>query len=127
MMLLKKIVYDKLVTHVNAISKSEFVLKIQYNVDKSRYQKKIDDMSKKMSDTSGFVKKTDYNTSIADIEHKTPSTIGLATTAALNDVGNTRHQQSSQKKKKIMIRKIIWFRQQDWNTYCKIRIKSGAR
>ena len=56
-------------------------------------------MSKKMNDTRGFVKKTDYKTSIADTEGKTPGIIGLATTAAFNDAGNTRHQQSSQKKR----------------------------
>ena len=39
MMLLKKIVYDKLVTNVNTISNGGFVWKIQYSVDKSRYKK----------------------------------------------------------------------------------------
>ena len=49
--------YNKLVTNVNAISNSGFVLKIQYSTDKSGYKNKIDDMSKKLPDTSGFVKK----------------------------------------------------------------------
>ena len=69
--------YNKLVTNVNAISNSGFVLKIQYSTDKSDYKNKIDDMSKKLPDTSGFVKKkTDYNTSITDTEGKIPSIIG---------------------------------------------------
>ena len=52
-----KKLYNKLVTNVNAISNSGFVLKIQYSTDKSGYKNKIDDMSKKLPDTSGFVKK----------------------------------------------------------------------
>ena len=48
--------YDKWVTNVNAISNSGFVLKIQYSVNKSGYKNEIDDMSKKLLDTSGFVK-----------------------------------------------------------------------
>ena len=70
----KKTVYDKLVTNVNAISNSGFLLEIQYSTDKSGYKNKIDDMSKKLPDTSGFVKKkTDYNTSITDTESEIPS------------------------------------------------------
>ena len=69
--------YNKLVPNVNAISNSGFVLKIQYSTDKSVYKNKIDDMSKKLPDTSGFVKKkTDYNTSITDTEGKIPTIIG---------------------------------------------------
>ena len=69
--------YNKLVTNVNAISNSGFVLKIQYSTDKSGYKNKIDGMSKKLPDASGFVKKKkDYNTSITDTEGKIPSIIG---------------------------------------------------
>ena len=69
--------YNKLVTNVNAISNSGFVLKIQYSTDKSGYKNEIDDMCKKLPDTSGFVKKKeDYNTSITDTEGKIPSIIG---------------------------------------------------
>ena len=52
MMLSKKVVYDKLVTKVNNIDTSGFVLKTTYNVDKSELEKKI-------PDTSGLVKKID--------------------------------------------------------------------
>ena len=69
----KKTVYDKLVTNVNAISNSGFLLKIEYSTDKSGYKNKIDDMGKKLPDTSGFVKKTDYKTSITDTEGEIPS------------------------------------------------------
>ena len=50
----KKTVYDKLVAKVNNIDTSDFVLKTKYNTDKTELEKKI-------PDTSGLVKKTDYN------------------------------------------------------------------
>ena len=52
MMLLKKIVYDKLVSKVNSIDTSGFVLKTK---DKSELENKI-------PDTSRFAKKTDCST-----------------------------------------------------------------
>ena len=50
----KKTVYDKLVAKVNSIDTSGFVLKTKYDTDKSELENKI-------PDTSGLVKKTDYN------------------------------------------------------------------
>ena len=47
----KKDVYDKLVTKVNNIDTSGFVLKTKYDADKSEIENKI-------PDTSGLVKKT---------------------------------------------------------------------
>ena len=79
--------YDKLVTKVNAINISGFVLKTQYNTDKS-VLKKINDDSKKIPDTGGLVKKTDYDTKITDLDYEIPSITDLATTAALNAVDN---------------------------------------
>ena len=52
MMLLRKDMYDKLVTKVNNIDTSGFVLKTKYDKDKSELENKI-------PDTSGLVKKTD--------------------------------------------------------------------
>ena len=49
--------YDKLVSNVNVISNSGFVLIVQYSTHKSGYKNKVDDMSTEMPDTSGFVKK----------------------------------------------------------------------
>ena len=46
----KKIVYDKLVAKVNNVDISGFVLKTKYDTDKS-------DLEKKVTDTSGLVKK----------------------------------------------------------------------
>ena len=51
---IKKTVYNKLVTKVNNIDTSDFVLKTNYNTDKTELEKKI-------PDTSGLVKKTNYN------------------------------------------------------------------
>ena len=39
--------------------------------------------TKKVRDTSGLVKKTNYNAKITEIEFKIPSISGLATNAAL--------------------------------------------
>ena len=77
----KKDVYDKLVTKVNNIDTSGFVLKTKYDTDKSELENKI-------PDTSGLVKKTDYNTKITDIEGKIPDGSGLATKTALTAVEN---------------------------------------
>ena len=65
--------YNKLVTKINNIDTSGFVLKTKYNADKSELEKKISDTDKKIPDTSGFVKKLDYNAKISKIESKIPS------------------------------------------------------
>ena len=54
--MLLKTVYDNLVTKVNALDSSRFVLKIQYNIDKSGLEMKVGDADKKMPDTNGIVK-----------------------------------------------------------------------
>ena len=53
----KKTVYDKLIAKVNAIDTSGFVLKTHYKTDKSDLEKKINDVDKKIPDTSELVKK----------------------------------------------------------------------
>ena len=53
----KKDVYDKLVTKVNSIDTSGFVLKNKYDTDKLKTENKI-------YNASDLVKKTDYNTKI---------------------------------------------------------------
>ena len=50
-------VYNKLVTTVNNIDTSRFVLKTKYDTNKSELENKI-------PDTSGLAKKTNYNTEI---------------------------------------------------------------
>ena len=75
----KKDVYDKLVTKVNNIDTSGFVLKTKYDIDKSELENKI-------PDTSGPAKKTDNNTKIIEIEGKIPEISNLATKTALTIV-----------------------------------------
>ena len=79
----KKTVYDKLVTKVDNIDTSDFVLKAKYDTDKSELENEI-------PDTSGLIKKTkiNYNTKITDIEGKIPDINNLATKTALNTVEN---------------------------------------
>ena len=100
----KKTVYNKLVTKVNKIDIRGFVLKTEYNTDKSNLQKKISDADKKIPDTSGLVKKTNYNAKISEIENKIPI-CGLATNVALTAVENKIPDVSSLVKKQIITQK----------------------
>ena len=84
----KDIVYDKLVAKVINIDTSGFILKTNYNTDKSDFEKKI-------SDTIELVKKLDYSTNLTEIEDKIPSISGLATNTALTAVENNIHDVSS--------------------------------
>ena len=59
----KKTVCDKLVAKVNSIDTNAFVLKTEYDTDKSEIENKI-------PNTSDLVKKPDYNTKITKIEGK---------------------------------------------------------
>ena len=59
----KKTVYDKLVAKVNSIDTNAFVLKTEYDTDKSEIENKI-------PNTSDLVKKPDYNAKITEIEGK---------------------------------------------------------
>ena len=70
-----------MVTKVNNIDTSDFVLKTNYQTDKTKIENKI-------PETSGLVKKTDYNTNIAEIEGKIPDINKLATKTALNTAEN---------------------------------------
>ena len=58
-----------------------FVLKPEYDINKSEIENKI-------PDTCGLVKKTDYNAKITEIEYKIPSISSLAANAALTAVKN---------------------------------------
>ena len=79
----KKAVYDKdkLVAKVDNIDTSGLVKKTDYNT-------KISEIEDKIPDTSGLVKKTDYNTKITEIEGKIPDISGLATKTALTTAEN---------------------------------------
>ena len=58
---IEKTAYDKLVAKVKDIDTSRFVLKTEYETDKSDLEKKISDPDKKIPNTSELVKKTDEN------------------------------------------------------------------
>ena len=73
--------YDKLVTKVDNIDTSGLVKKTDYNT-------KIIEIKDKIPDSSSFVKKTDYNTKITEIEGKNPDISGLATKTTLTTVEN---------------------------------------
>ena len=68
----KKADYNKLVTKVDNIDTSGFVLKTRYDNDKSELENKI-------PDTNGLVKKTDYNTKNTEIEGTISDISNLAT------------------------------------------------
>ena len=84
----KKAVYGKLVTKVNSIDTTEFVLKTKYDTDKSDLEKKISDAGKRIPDTSDKAKERDLKAKITEIEGKIPSITGLATNSALTAVEN---------------------------------------
>ena len=70
--------YDKLVMKVNAIdatitSNTGLVTKILDDSVKKGLEKEIMDVNKKIPNTSGLVKKTDYNEKITEIENKIQS------------------------------------------------------
>ena len=73
----KKTVYDKLVTKINNIDTSDFLLKTKYNTDKTKFEKKIPDVT-------NLVKKT----KLTEFENKIPDISNLATKTALTPVEN---------------------------------------
>ena len=78
----KRIVYDELITKVNTIDASRFVLKTLYNSDNSDLEEKIDDIDKKYLILLDLFKKH-FNPKITATDSKIPSISGVATTAAL--------------------------------------------
>ena len=96
----KKTVSDKLVTKVNSIDTSVFVLKTKYDTDKTELENKI-------PHTSGLVKKVDYNAKITELEDKIPDVSSLATKTALTTVENKIPNISSLVKKQTMTQKLL--------------------
>ena len=85
----KKTLYDILVIKGNATdtkipSSTGSVIKIQIDSDKQGLEKKVEDVDKNTTNTSGLVKMTDCNTKITEIENETPIVAGLITTEVLN-------------------------------------------
>ena len=71
----KKTVYEKLVAKVNNIDTSDFLLKANYNTDKTELENKI-------PNGTGFVKKA----KLTELENKIPDISNLATKTALTTV-----------------------------------------
>ena len=84
----KKAAYDKLVTIVNNIDTSEFVLKTKYQIDKAELENKIPDVT-------DFIKKT----KLTELESKIPDVSSLAKKIALTSVENEIPDVSSLAKK----------------------------
>ena len=84
--------YDKLLTKINNIDTSGFVLKTKCDTDQSELENKI-------PDTNGLVKKTEYNIKITEIEVKIPDITNLATKSVLTAIGNKIPNVSSLVKK----------------------------
>ena len=57
-------------------------------IKKTDYNTKITEIEDKIPDTTSFVKNTDYNTKVTEIEGKIPDISGLATKTALATVEN---------------------------------------
>ena len=106
----KKTEYNKLVTKVDNIDTTGFVLKTKYDIDRSDIEKKIIYVYKKNPDTSSLVKKTDCNSKITETEGNIPSISGLATNSALTAIENKIPIVSNLVKKQIMIQKYQIFR-----------------
>ena len=93
----KKTVYDKLVTKVINIDTSDFVLKSKYIADKTELEKKI-------LDVSNLVEKA----KLTELENKIPDVSRLAIKIALNAVENKIPSVSNLvKKKQTMIQKLL--------------------
>ena len=84
----KKTVYDKLVAKVNNIDTNYFLLKTNYQTNKTGLEKKIPDVT-------DFVKKVRF----AELVNKNPDVSNLATKAALTAVENKIPSVSSLVKK----------------------------
>ena len=84
----KKTEYDKLVTKVNGIDTTNFILETTYEKDGSDFEDKINKLDKEIRDVSDLVKKTDFNATITEVEGKIPSITGLATSYALTAIEN---------------------------------------
>ena len=73
----KKALYDKLVTKVDNIDTTGFALKTKYDTDKSDLEKKISDAEKEIPNANSLVKKTDCNFKIVEIEDRVPDVSNL--------------------------------------------------
>ena len=85
---IKKTEYDKLVAKVNSIDNTNFVSMTKYEKDGSDFEDKIDTIDKKNLILLIWLKKTDFNTKVTEIEGKISDVSSLATKSALTVVEN---------------------------------------
>ena len=89
-----------MVAKVDDIDTSDFVLKTNYNADKTKVEKKN-------PDNSGLVKKTDYDTKITEVEGKIPDISNLARKTASTTVENRILSVSSLVKKQTITQNLL--------------------
>ena len=80
----KKPEYNKLVTKVDNIDNTKFVLKTKFEKDGSDLEDKISKIDKKIPDVSRLVKKTDYSSKITELENKIRNVSGFLLTSVFN-------------------------------------------
>ena len=94
--IVKNVVYDKLIVKVNNIDTSAFVLKTRYQTDKAELEKKIPDVTDFVNETK-----------ITELENKIPDASGLATKTALTSGENKIPNVTSLVKKQVMTQKLV--------------------
>ena len=77
-----------MVTKVNGIDTTNFVLKTKYEKDGSHFEDKINKVDKKIPNVSDLVTKSGFNAKITEVEGKIPNITGLAASSALTVVEN---------------------------------------
>ena len=92
--------YDKVVAKINNIDTSGFILKTQYNTDKSELEINI-------LDTSVLVKKTNCIAKVTELENDIPSINDLATNSVLTAVENEIPVSNLVKKQQFMTKNLV--------------------
>ena len=95
-MRVKKTVYDQLVAKLNNIDTSDFVLKTNYNAEKTKLENKI-------ANVTDFVKKA----KLTELENKIPDVSSLATKTALTAVENKIPSVNDLVKKQNIAQKLL--------------------
>ena len=80
--------FSTLVSKVHSIDTTNFVKKTKYEKDRSDFEDKINKIDKKYRILVVWLKKTDFNSKVTEIEGKIPSITGLATNSELTAIEN---------------------------------------
>ena len=79
---------DIKVLKAKTIDTSNFVTRTKFSTDTNALDDKFDKVVKKIADVTSFVKKTDFDSKITEVEGKIPNISGLATNSSLTVVDN---------------------------------------